>query len=85
MTYREALSKLPIEYREAALRNTQNGGRIPSLEVELSYNGIGYDTTYQNIVTKALGLGFGWRSSPEGNEYWQDIFKKINFTNYILN
>lgn len=79
MTYREALMKLPNEYIEKALRNTQNDNRI-SLDDYFDENIL--PSIHKNFVSFALGKSFTGSISPEGREYWQKIFNKINYENY---
>lgn len=53
---------LPIEIREKALANTDDG----MLKID-----------NVNII-EALAGGFSWRETPEGFEYWADIHEAID-------
>ena len=58
----EWLKELPMPYREMALYNYANG-KIRDVLV--------------NSMSSALSFAFDWRQSPEGHEYWNDVFDRL--------
>lgn len=64
----EWLKELPTPYRELALNNYANG-KIRDVLV--------------SSMSLALSFAFDWRQSPEGHEYWNDVFIRLA-TNDLL-
>lgn len=58
----EWLKELPMPYKELALNNYTNGKMRNVLA---------------NSMSSALSFAFDWRQSPEGHEYWNDVFMRL--------
>jgi len=56
----------PQPYRQQAIENYDE-----------KYNGLDGQTPFDK-AERALGYGFNWAASPQGVEYWDEFFLKLN-------
>lgn len=72
-TYIEWFSLLPSPYKEKAIKNSIQGDWIDP------------DKEQSESMENALAKGFCWTTSPEGEDYWNELFAKISDDSYIHN
>lgn len=63
MTHLELLNKLPSPYREQAIEN--------NTEEFLQ-------SSSSQILRKVIQYGFSWTESPQGYDYWLDIYNRAD-------
>lgn len=64
LTIPEWLDKLPDDYKEKAIKNYQ-------------YDNAEHDNSKLTLQSDALKSAFAWRKSPEGYNYWQNIYNAL--------
>lgn len=69
----ELLESLPSPWKEQAIRNVTGQGRDSTMNEE-----------YYSACS-ALVCSFNWSSTPEGRDYWLDLYHTLNNPIFIHN
>jgi hypothetical protein len=74
------LNKLPEEYREKAIHNMRTLSPNPD---NCCYYSIDDVTDNVNSISDALNE-FEWSETPEGHEYWEEIYPSFRDEGYLI-